>query len=147
MSSDDAKVVYNAELGKHVLVDPTAYGAMQAISKHNCKRTVELQQDRVQYFRRRIEERGLGAQDVVILLINVDDAKGAVLADAAMPGHDWQAIRDQGQIPFARGLADREGVQEFVDLVDEDASAKLRELQGVALVVVDFDTVEVFDVT
>ena len=32
------------------------------------------------------------------------------LADALMPGHDWAAVRAAGQVPYARGLADRAGM-------------------------------------
>ena len=100
--------------------------------------------DRVEHFKQRAIERGLGAEEVVITLINVDDVHGSVLADALMPGFDWQSIRDRGEVPFARGLAAREGLQEFLEITDLEASTKLREAQALSVIVVDRGVAEVF---
>jgi hypothetical protein len=62
-----------------------------------------------------------------------------------MPGHDWQAYRDRGEVPYARGLASREGLQEGLDTLDPEAATKLRETKGeTAIIVMDFGVVEVF---
>src|SRR6185436_4774477 len=47
----------------------------------------------------------------VVVLLNVDDVHGGPIADMLMPGHNWQEIRDRGEVPFARGLAMRSGIQ------------------------------------
>lgn len=130
--------------GQMVLDDPDAVEVIRAVGKENCKRTLELNIDRVQHFKQRITDRGLTADQVVIVVINVDDVNGGPLADLLMPGTNWQEIRDRGEIPFARGLAGREGIQEILETLDEEAAKKLRSLQGVAVVVVDHSTAEVF---
>ncbi|HEA84359.1 MAG TPA: hypothetical protein ENI04_00005 [Candidatus Wildermuthbacteria bacterium] len=61
-----------------------------------------------------------------------------------MPGHNWQEIRDQDEVPFARGLAMREGIQEALGTFDDEAAAKLQDMIDVAVVVVDYGVAEVF---
>lgn len=130
--------------GRLVLDDPDALAVIRAVGKHNCRSTLEMNADRVEHFKGRLAERGLTPQDAVITVINVDDPQGAVLAEALMPGHDWQAYRDRGEVPFARGLASTEGVQGFLDVIDEEAATKLREMTDPSVVVVDHGVAEVF---
>ncbi|HMG13699.1 MAG TPA: hypothetical protein VK571_10995 [Gemmatimonadaceae bacterium] len=56
----------------------------------------------------------------MLLILNVDDLLGDELAAMLMPGHDWQAYRDQGQVPFARGLAGRQWMQGILELLDPE---------------------------
>lgn len=130
--------------GNLVLNDPAALSVARAVGKHNCRATAELNADRVAHFTGRIAERGLSANDALIVIINMDDPFGSDVGDALMPGHDWQAHRDRGEVPFARGLAGREGIQAVLDGIDPDAAAKLRGL-ATAVVVFDHGTVEVFE--
>lgn len=102
--------------GQLVLDDPDAVAVIQAVEKHNCRNTLDLNADRVAHFKRRLAERRLTAADAVIVLLNVDDIHGGPLADLLMPGYNWQEVRDRGEIPFARGLAMRQGIQETLDL-------------------------------
>ena len=136
--------------GKLVLVDPAAAAVMQAINQFNgnkgsCRHTLDIQLDRVCHFTRRIRDLQKDPAEVTIVLLNVDDPRGGPLADILMPGQDWQAFRDRGEVPFARGLAGREGLQMLLDELDEKAGQKLREAGPVVTVVVmDHDMVEVF---
>ena len=130
--------------GELVLDDPTALSVVRAVGKHNCRATAELNADRILHFARRAAERGLLPKDVAIVVINMDDPFGSDVGDALMPGHDWQAYRDRGEVPFARGLAGRDGIQGILDMVDQDAAAKLHRLET-AVVVFDHGTVEVFE--
>lgn len=130
--------------GKLVLDDPVALAVAHAVEKSNCRNTLELNTDRVEHFKRRLTERGLTADKAVIVLLNVDDVHGALLADILMPGYNWQEIRDKGEVPFARGLAMRDGIQGALSTFDKDAAKKLKETKGVAVVVVDHGVAEVF---
>ena len=130
--------------GQMVIDDPVAVGVIQAVEKHNCRNTLELNADRVAHFKRRLGERGMTAKDAVITVINVDDVHGGPIADALMPGTNWQEIRDRGEVPFARGLAMREGIQGLLDTFDKEAADKLRQMTDVAVVVVDHGVAEVF---
>lgn len=132
------------EQGNLVLDDPMAVAVITAVEKHNCSRTLELNADRVRHFARRAKELARSPADVVIVIANVDTPAGRVLADALMPGYDWQQFRDAGEVPFARGLAGRQGIQEFIQEVDADAGAKLLAHEDLAVVVVDYGTVDVF---
>ena len=123
---------------------PTEAGVLRAVNKHNCRALFSLNAERVQHFTARAVARGLTSADVVIVLINVDAPYGSTLADALMPGHDWQAYRDRGETPVARGLAGREGIAEAVRFIDPATADKLAAMSGLAVVVVDCGTVEVF---
>jgi hypothetical protein len=133
--------------GQLVLDDPDAVAVIKAVEKHNCRLTLEAHAERVAYFKRRAIAKGV--DDVVIVLLNVDDAVGKEIAEMLMPGQDamWQTLRDSGQVPFARGLAKREGIQSVVSDLDAEAGEKLLAMKGqVAVVVVDHGVVEVFEV-
>lgn len=142
--SDEPRARVREVNGKLVLDDPDALAVARAVAKHNCRATLDVQIDRVRHFKKRMAELNRTAEEVVIVLINVDATFGADLANALMPGHDWQQYRDRGEVPFARGLAGREGLQRCLDVIDNDASKKLCDLVGLAVVVVDRGTVEVF---
>lgn len=130
--------------GKLVLDDPDALAVITAMGKSNCKGTLDLNLERVAHFINRVTELGHTANDVVIVIINVDDKKGTKLAEALMPRHDWQQYRDKGEIPFARGLAVKSGVQVYLGVIDEAAATKLESMKDLAVVVIDYGVAEVY---
>lgn len=130
--------------GQMVLDDPVAVAMVRAVEKHNCRNTFEMNSDRIAHFKQRLSDRGMTAAQAVIVLLNVDDVHGGPLADALMPGHDWQEYRDRGEVPYARGLAMRGGIQKAIGAFDEEAAAKLKDMADVAVVVVDRGVAEVF---
>lgn len=112
-----------------------------------CVTTLKGQIDRVDHYLRRMGELGYGPEDAVINFVNVDDPFGRGVIEILMPGQGavWQKIRDEGKIPFGRGLAERPGYQEFLDYVRPEAGEKLRAVCGKAVIVIDHGTIEVFD--
>jgi hypothetical protein len=130
--------------GQLILDDPAAIGVFRAVSKHNCKLTLDANADRVAHFRERAKTLGYGPDQVVIVVINVDAMYGAELAEGLMPGHDWQSYRDRDEVPIARGLAAISGIHEFLLMVDRDASDKLSNFDGLAVIVVDHGVAEIF---
>ncbi len=144
-SKDSCTATVEVVNGKMVLNDPVGYAVLQAVGKANCKNTLMQQIDRVKHFEERITELGLSPADVIITLLNVDDPQGGVLAEALMPGHDWQAIRDTGAIPFARGLAGREEIQSLLDAVDPKEAKILRDAGPVPVaIVMDHGVIKIF---
>ncbi len=144
-SSDMPRATVREIDGKLVLDDPDAVAVVRAISKLNCRTLYEANQERIWHFRNRVDARGLTWQDVVIVILNVDDSNGGRLAEALMPGADWQPFRDRGEVPIARGLASREGLLDVLESFDAEAATKMRELTGiVAVLVVDHGVAEVF---
>jgi hypothetical protein len=126
--------------GQLVFDDPIALAAFQAEGKHKCRNTLKINSDRVEYFKRRLEKRGLTAFNAVIVIVNVDDVHGAPLTEILMPGTNWQGIRDR----VARGLATRDGIQQALDIFDRQAAEKLQTMTDVAVVVIDHGVAEVF---
>lgn len=110
--------------GQLVLVDPDAFAVITAINKSNCQLTFDASLDRVTHFKGRMKELNKNPKEWVIIILSVDDKNGKVLADLLMPNHNWQEIRDNGEKPFARGLIERDFIQEAVDSIDEEASKK-----------------------
>lgn len=129
---------------KLVLVDPDALAAADAVAKHNCRNTLESQRDRVEHFKSRMVLLGRDPSEVVIVLLNVNDRAAAALAEILMPGHDWNAYRERGEIPFARGLAERKGLEDSVKWLDPECGKRMLTMRLVA-VVMDHGTVEVFE--
>jgi len=91
-----------------------------------------------------MKDGGRSPSSVVIVLINVDDVHGGPIAEALMPGHDWQEYRDRGELPVARGLAGREGIEAVLADFDKEAAVKLKVTKGIAVVVVDHGVAEIF---
>lgn len=130
--------------GKLVLDDPDALGVIRAVEKHNCRLLFDANRERIDHFIERA--RVLGQADVVIVILNVDDVHGGPIAELLMPGHDWQAYRDRGEIPIARGLAGRGGIEDAIRFFDEEAADKLRDMDALSVVVVDRGVAEVLPV-
>ncbi len=136
--------------GQLVLVDPQAVAVLKAVGQYNCRASFEINQERINYFAERSRLQPPGS--VVIVILNMDDPVGALLGDALMPGYDWDAIRAQGQIPFARGLAERFGVADFIAEYDIEALSQLEALDPIPtdyksslpVVVIDHGVIAVF---
>ena len=137
-------IVRTGRDGQLVLDDPAALAMVRAVEKHNCKATFDAHAERISHFVKRVAERGLTGREVVITVVNVDDPHGGPLAEMLMPGHDWQPYRDRGEVPFARGLAVRGGIEDALSLFDLEAAEKLRAEEGIAVVVVDYGVAEIF---
>ena len=133
--------------GRLVLDDPEALAIINVVNKHNCEISFDLNSERINHFKERMIARDVTPQEFVIAFISVDDQHGRLIADVLMPNYNWQEIRDRGEKPFARGLVDRSFINEGLELFDEQAAKKLKELtEGVAVVVVDFGVAEIFQV-
>jgi hypothetical protein len=150
MSDDYPQAVVREIDGELVLDDPMALAIIQAFKGASLQKTLADNADRVAHFKRRIIERGMTLQEVCIVIINVDNSAGGPIANLLMPGTDWDAIRAQGQIPFARGLAMREGMQNALDMIDKEtgtteAGQQLRRAEGVPVIVMDHERIEVFE--
>ncbi len=84
--------------------------------------------DRVGHFMRRVTELGRSGADTVITLVDADDPVGGILADNLVPNCDWQQFRDRGEMPIARGLAEKDAIHDFLKVAGFDEAAA--ELQG-----------------
>ncbi len=132
--------------GQLVLDDPDALAVVRAVEKHNCRATLEMHKGRIAHFKERAIAKGVDGW--VIVILNVDDPTGKRITDILMPGQEamWQTLRDSGQVPFARGLAGRDGMQELVAALDAETGDKLRAMAGkAAVIVVDRGVVETFE--
>jgi len=144
----DLPYVTTDAAGDLVLVDPAAAGMIRAAGEHNCRIRLEQQAERVRYFAQRLQDRGDDPAQIAIVLINVDDVHGRDIADQLMPGQDamWQRFREQGQTPFARGLAGREGIFRCVECLNPEQAIKMQALPGIVVVVIDHGTAAVFGI-
>jgi hypothetical protein len=143
MQETDARVEVNED-GQVVLIDPTAAGVIAAVENHNegiarsnCTLTYEANLERVEHFKKRLVALEKSSDEYVVVIISVDDENGGLVADALMPGMNWQPIRDSGQVPIARGLAGRDFITECLNRFDPVAAERLKNKEGVCTVVVD----------
>lgn len=112
--------------------------------KPRCRYTFDMNVDRIAHFKRRSTELGKTPDEVVIVILNVDDDHGGPLAEVLMPNTNWQEFRDRGEVPFARGLANRKGIQGALWHIDREAAEKLMLMDELAVIVVDHGTADVF---
>jgi hypothetical protein len=66
--------------------------------------------ERVEHFKGRMREKGLTSKDAVIVIINGNDGFGEALASTVMPEGWDKEYREQGAIPYARGIMYREAL-------------------------------------
>lgn len=139
--------------GELVLFDPVAEGVIAAVESHNkgiylenCHTTFKQHKDRIDHFAKRIVEKGLTPKDALIVIISADDPTWKPVLDELMPGYDWHEIRARGESPYGRGLAERSGIQVFLDAVDKVAGKRLREITTIPVLVVDSGIAAVFQV-
>lgn len=146
MSKDEVQAQVRDIDGQLVLDDPMAVAVARATGKYNCWMSLVGHLERVMHFRQRIADCHFDPIECVIVIIHVDDTDVTKkMADDLLPGHDWQAIRDLGQTPFARGLADRGYIQAVLDMYDTEAAEKLRNFKDVVVTVMfNFGVAEVF---
>jgi hypothetical protein len=138
--------IIQADDGTLILDDPDALAMVTAVERYNCRATFQEQEERIRHFARRIQERGTTKEAYVIVVLNVNDMFGGVLAEKLMPGHDWQPIRDLGQTPFARGLCLRPWLQNVMEIYDAELGAKLAAITDhPAVLVADHGVAEVFE--
>lgn len=121
-----------------VLHDSAAVAIMHAVAKRNCEASFNVNSDRISYFKERAAIRGLSPDQIVIVVLDVDDKNGGMMAEALMPGHNWQEYRDRGETPFARGLADRDYVTKCLLTFDYEAYEELRDAKELSVVVVSY---------
>ncbi len=144
--NDDVRATVEMVGGVPVLRDPDGCEVIRAVGKHNCKATFAANAERVRHFKERASILGWDSPvPLVVVILAVDDVAGGELASALMPGHDWKQYRDRGEVPFARGLAGRTGIQAFLDEYDPQAAAQLRATAALPVVVVDHGVAEVFE--
>ena len=144
--ADYPRAVVREVAGKIVIDDPDARAVIRAVDRENCRRLVrERMRDRVEHFVRRIAELGRSGAELLVVVLNVDDLNGGALAEVLMPGHNWQAYRERGELPYARGLAERPALQAAIAEFDPTAGAELAAIAGVAVLVMDFETIAAFD--
>jgi len=130
--------------GQLILDDPDAHAMAKAIDKLNCKTTLNLSADQVAHYQKRAVELSHTPETIVIAIIHVDDNHGGPLAETLMPNGNWQEFRDRKEKPLLRGLVGREFMQDALRFFDQEAADKLRTMQELAVVVIDFNVAEVF---
>ena len=69
--------------------------------------------------------RGHAARDFLVVCIEVDSTWRTIVDDL-MPRHDWQAVRDRGEKPIARGTVMREGLADLLSARVPDIAGALR---------------------
>jgi len=126
------------------MVDPVGAALLKEVGKHNCQVTLNAQLDRIEHFKERFAIRGFSPSEVVIFVANADDPHGKPLLEKIMPDTDWQAMRDQGQVPFGRGLVARDFIQTVLPSFDQEAADKLKGMEQLAVVVIDHGVAEIF---
>jgi hypothetical protein len=146
--TDTPRAIIREIDGQLVLDDPDALAVIRAIERENIRRflaTTEAMRDRVWHFASRIRDpHGDDGTRWLVIMLCVDDPNGAVLAEALMPGHDWGAIRARGEVPWARGLADRAALQSMLDAAYPDVGNELRAIAGVAVLAMDRGIIAAF---
>lgn len=121
--------------------------------KENHKRcviTASNQQDFVRRSVDRVIERRLAnpTDDAMIVILSIDQSMGQALADVLMPMPDkhWNDIRAQGRRPYARGVVPRKFIQGFLDEAGLPVAKQLREITGIALMVMDYGAVAISEI-
>jgi len=79
----------------------------------------QTNRDRLSEFAHRAIERGMTADEFLVLLIDVDDSTWRYIVDYFMPNEDWQAFRDRGEKPIARITATIEMADYLIEAIPD----------------------------
>lgn len=130
----DVVAYITEENGHFVLHDPVAAGVLAAVAEHNrevgekcCQIIFDKNADSIERFKRIFTEKNYSAREKCLVFIQVDDYYGGVITEKLMPGYDWSPIRNAGQEPIARGIADRDLMQVALNHFADDAARRLEE--------------------
>lgn len=93
--------------------------AREALWRLNRERLAELAW-------RALHVKKMKPEDFLIVCIDVDDPAWTDLVDALMPEHDWDAYRQRGEAPVARGSVERASVGEYLSRVIPGIAGRLR---------------------
>lgn len=112
MSADipkDAREVYYNQKG-----EPIAYCPVDSVGVTDIQRAFFHREnaDRLAELRDRAFQKG--ADDFVVVCIDVNDKTWTKLVDWLMPGHDWEPYRARGETPVARGVVPRAPMEDVV---------------------------------
>jgi hypothetical protein len=121
--------------------------AARALGKHGCDITFELKTKQVQYLVAQIEiarkdEKPINLKKRVIAILKINDVNGGPLAKKLLSETAFQEISN----PFACIWADRDSLQEALEIIDQPAARKLQEMSHShpAVVVVSDGAAEVY---
>lgn len=149
---EDMAYVTTDESGQVVLHDPAAEGMIAAVNMvnreaawRNCGALFEANSDRVEHFRGRLMERGMNLAEWCMIVADVDDTNGGVIADLTMPGHDWDQYRARDEKPVARGSVNREWLREVIAVFDPMAAERMMRTENFIVVVVTSGIARVID--
>lgn len=145
MEENEPKAIVHEVDGKLILEDPFAVAVIRGINIAKCNTVHEYNSNRIQHFKERLLFKKLPVSEWLIIIANVDDQHGKVVANALMPGYDWDQYRSIGQVPYARGLTTRVYIQSVLDVIDPVAAEELRAVTDkVITVVIDAGIAVVF---
>lgn len=113
-------------------------------SRERCKLILNGQLDRVEYFKERMDATDRDPREWAILLCHVDDKHGREIAEALMPGYDWNPIRATGAMPIARGFVNRVWIHGLLETFDPSAAKALEGVYGKAVIVIAHGVAEVY---
>jgi hypothetical protein len=142
MTEVKAKVIEKD--GKLLLIDPDAHAMVTAVNKHNCNNTYLFKKDRVEYYYQRIKDKRIDPSTVTIVICNVDEPFGELVADATMPKYNWDEIRSKGETPYAIGFVYKEGIIPMISVYDLESCEKLKSIKDYSVLVSDYGVIEVF---
>jgi len=109
----DAREVYLNEKG-----EPIAWCPKEGIGVTDLERGqfYTINKGRlIQLAARAREKNEIGDGPWAVVCVDVDDKTWAPLVDMLMPGHDWDAIRAQGEHPIARGVVPLKLLKDVVE--------------------------------
>jgi hypothetical protein len=110
----DAREVYLNDEG-----EPVAYCPKDGLGAVDLERAAFWNAQDKAAMRRLAERATVKSTDhetqFLVACIDVEDPTWRFLVDLLMPGADWQAIRDRGESPVARGVVPRELVASVLE--------------------------------
>lgn len=81
--------------------------------------------ERLEHIAFKATKRGLAPNEFIAVAIDVDDPSWSEVVNTLMPDHDWQAIRDRGEKPVARGTVLGDGIIDYLSQVCPDIAPAL----------------------
>jgi hypothetical protein len=85
----------------------------------------QLNKERLEHMAFKAIKKGMNPREFIAVAIDADDPYWNDLIETVMPGGDFQAIRDLGQKPVARGTLFTDGIVDYLCYVCPDVAPAL----------------------
>lgn len=116
-----------------------------ARSKNNCRNVLTSCADYIKHLKKQASKIPIITSRLTVLILNIDDLNGRYIIKTILPKYSCSKARKNQNSLFIRALFTKKTIYEAISSLDRDIAEKLNVMKKIAVVVVDHNTIEIYD--